>query len=273
MNTYQPRQVDTHAPRRWVREALALMARRPAAYTVSTAIVVAVFFLLMQVDSLGLRFVLALFAPPLTTVGFLRLAQAADHSDEFTLDRLLPTNAEALKVLAVTITGYCVIFAPLALLSTGAEAVAQAGVAEWALPWQSGSTEGRSAGGASFGLLLSTLLLGASLAAFSGLLIGMGAWFTLPLASLNRIGLVEASLLSWQASRLNAPTLRFSSFTVLMAVLCAVVVSFGLLALVLAPFLGAVLYVSYRDVFLGRAQNAPAAVRSGALAPVRVTTR
>lgn len=264
MQTYQPRQVDSEAPWRWARQSLQLMARRPATYAVASLSVIALFFLALQVESLALKFALVLFLPPLSVVGFLRLAQAADRGEPFIATELLPGNMESLRVLAVAVTGYCIIFAPLVLLSAGAEALADEGVLGWQAQWEAGAADAAASMGISLSILVQALLLGASLGAFAGLLLGMGAWFALPLAGFNGMRLVPACLLSLQASRLNARQLRFSSFFVLIGVLLALVVSFGLLALVLAPFFGAVLYVSYRDVFLGRQENAPVAAASSA---------
>jgi hypothetical protein len=252
VKTFQPRQVDSSAPWRWVREALALMARRPASYAGATLAIGVVFFAMMQADSLLLRFVLVLFLPPLSVLGCLRLAEAADKSSPFAPADMLPGNAEAIRVFMIALTGYCIVFAPLMLLAAGSQAAADAGVLGWQAHWESSA----AGTGMSLQLLTHSLLLGASLAAFAGLLLGLGAWFALPLVSLQRMGLLQACLLSLSACRLNAASLRFTSFFALITVLLGVLASFGLLSLLLAPFFGAVLYVSYRDVFLGQAQNA-----------------
>ncbi len=261
MTTLQPRQVDSQAPNRWLREALALMARRPLAYSLSSLALAALFFAAIQVDNLPLRLVSVLLLPPLLTAGFLRLAQAADRSQPFLLSELLPSNAESLRVLAIAVTGYCVIFAPLLLVAAGGEVLAGQGVLDLHGRWEAGAADAAAASGLSLGLFTQALLLGASLTAFAGLLLGLGAWFMLPLASFGSLSLVQACLLSLQACRLNAVQLRFSSFFALLAVLGAVLASFGLLSVLLAPLFGAVLYVSFRDVFLGRAQNVPVAVK------------
>ncbi|WP_147305021.1 hypothetical protein [Alkalilimnicola ehrlichii] len=135
------------------------------------------------------------------------------------------------------------------------------------MQWEAAAGQTAASLGVSLSFLVYSALLGASLVAFAGILLGLGAWFTLPLASLGGMPLVAASLLSFQACRLNARSLRFTSFFLLLAVLFAVLLSFGLASLLLAPFFGAVLYVSYRDVFLGQAQNSPVlAVASAPLA-------
>jgi len=91
-----------------------------------------------------------------------------------------------------------------------------------------------------------------------------GLWFLLPLAVFHKLGLLEAVKLAKYAERKNllvivtASYLPFSFFFVLF-LLSELALAAAFLAL---PLTGIYLYVSYRHVFLGNRENAPAAISS-----------
>ena len=94
-------------------------------------------------------------------------------------------------------------------------------------------------------------------------------WFLLPLTVFHRLGLIDTMKLAKRGEQKNfavivvASYLPFSAFFVLFM--------FSELALVAAvaclPLFGIYLYVSYRHVYLGRRDNAPARVQSRETAP------
>lgn len=255
MTTLEPRRVDSAAPRRWLRSAWQLMRRRPLDYAAGTVLSTVIFVLLLGRENGPTLWLFALLAPPLTLGGFMRLARSADTGRVFRWRELLPSNREALHSVLLAAAGYSVVFAPLALLTLGFDPALTGGEETVSIAPPAGST---------LGLLL---LPGLSLLAYSGLLLGMGAWFVLPISALigGRVG--HAALLSWRACRINAPSLRFTGFGAMLGVTLGVLLTFGAASALLAPLFGSVLYVSFRDVFLGRAENAPevAAARTGSL--------
>lgn len=249
MPTLEPRRVDSAAPRRWLRSAWQLMRRRPLDYTVGTALLILAFALLIAGEAGPVTLMFALFAPPVALGGFVRLAQCADTGRAFRWRELLPSNRETLHSVLLAAVGYSVVLAPLALLTLGFD------------PALSRGSDPGVMGAASLAFPFAAVLLpGLSLLAYSGLLLGMGAWFVLPISALMGSGMGQAALLSWRACRINASSLRFTGFGAMAGVTLGVLLSFGVASVLLAPLFGSVLYVSFREVFLGRAENSPTTV-------------
>jgi hypothetical protein len=260
MNSLQPRQVETNAPLRWAREALGLIGRRPGAFALSGLAALVLFCAVLQIEQAVIRFIIVLIVPPALIGGFIRMAEAADMSRPLHPAAALPTNREAVTALAVTAVGYGLIFA--AILAMGV------GTTGYGLPlepglladprWRDYVQTVASAIGLPFVLVVKSVLFGTSLAAFSGLLLVLFAWFALPLMQLGNVRSLLALRLSMDAYRLNARRIGLSSVGVLAAMAAVVVLTLGVAAVLAAPFLGAMLYVSYREVFLGQAENSPA---------------
>jgi hypothetical protein len=209
-----------------------------------------------------------LLLPPLAIVGFLRLARAADCALDFPPGALLPSNTDVLRVLGLAALGYGAAFAALlalgALDSAGEGAGGDAALAK--LPWRDYLHAAATWLGLPVDLLIKTALFGASVTAFCTLLLALCSWFTLPLIQFAGLSLVPATLLSFRAYRLNARTLGVMGVVVLVSALLVLLLTLGMASLLIAPFTGALLYVSYRDVFLGRPQNAPVPAKAAALA-------
>lgn len=269
MNALEPREVEWNAPWHWAREALALMARRPVAFGLASLGALAVFFAAVQVDSLMARFTIVLLLPPLSVLGFMRLAEAADRSLELPPAALLPSNGDVARILGLGALGYALAFGVIMAVGGGPESVIadlQAGGTPLDGKWKDYVALAVAAAGLPLAWVIKATLFGASLTAFAGLLLVMFSWFTLPLIHFSGLGLVPATLLSVRAYRLNARRLGVASFALLGAVVLVVVLSLGLAAMLIAPFIGAVLYVSFRDVFLGRRDNEPARARQALIA-------
>jgi len=262
---FQPREVEWNAPWRWAREALALIARRPYAFGLASLAGLLLFFAALQVDHVWLRFAIVLLLPPLTLAGMVRLAEAADRSLELPWIRLLPTNAEALQVLGLAALGYGLAFAAIVAAGGGPDGL-EPGAAEAAQQWRDHLEAAVAAAGLPLSWVIKAVLFGASVAAFCGLSLTLFAWFTLPLTQSGGVPLPLAIRLSFTAYRLNAHRLGLTSLALLAAAFGLVLLSFGLAALLIAPFAGALMYVSYRDVFLGRTENAPALARESVFA-------
>lgn len=242
-----------------MREALGLIARRPLAFGLASAVMLALFCAALQVQPPVLRFAVALLLPPLGLGAFIRLAQAADRLQPLAPATLLPGNREVLQVLGVAAIGYGLAFAAIAAMQAGSEA---AGLA--LMPGQLADQRWRdyvavvaSWLGLPLVMVARGVLFGCSLAAFSGLLLLLFAWFALPLSQLGSVRTWLALRLSISAYRLNAHRIGLASVGALALMALAVLLTLGLAAILAAPFLGAMLYVSYREVFLGQAENSP----------------
>ncbi|RFA30881.1 hypothetical protein CAI21_02560 [Alkalilimnicola ehrlichii] len=112
MKTFQPRQVESDAPWRWAREAVALMQRRPVAYALATAAMAVVCLALIQTEQVLVRLLAVLFVPPLFLGSFVRLARAADQTNAFSLTDCLPRNLEAARTAVLTAVGYSIVLPP-----------------------------------------------------------------------------------------------------------------------------------------------------------------
>lgn len=267
MQNFQPRQVEWSAPWRWSRETLALIGRRPAAFGLAGLVLLGSFFALMQVQQKLLRFGVALLWPPLGLAGFVRIAEAADHGRSLRPREFFPSNRETFGVALLAACGYGLVFALILAFGGGTGDGLGLADAELAERAQRLVEAAAVAVGLPFAYVSRAVLFGASLAAFSGLLLALFVWFVLPLIQLGGASPTLALRLSFDAYRLNARTLGLTGFAPLSAFVTVLLLSLGLAAVLAAPFLGGMLYVSYREIFLGRAENAPAATRQTQLAP------
>lgn len=258
MNLFQPREVEMSAPWRWAREAIGLIGRRPLSFGLGSLAVLALFFTTLQVEQTMLRFIIVLIVPPVCLGGFLRLAEAADRSQPLAPAGLLPTNREALRVLGVAAIGYGLVFSLISAMSIGASSFGlELGVVADDR-WRNYADAAATTLGLPLTLVIKSVLFGISLAAFSGLLLVLFMWFALPLIQLSNVQTMLALRLSISAYRLNAHRIGLASVATLAAMAMLILLTLGLAAILAAPFLGAMLYVSYRDVFLGQAENSPA---------------
>lgn len=252
MRLLEPRSVEWHAPWRWSREALALVARRPAAAVLGSAGLLMLFGLALSLEPLWLRLSLVLLLPALAQAGFIRLAAAADHGAPQPLSAWLPSNREALRTLLVALLGYGSVFALI-----------MAGLAAQAAPLASGASLLADTGWLAW--VARAVTCGAASLGFAVLLIALRCWFLLPLTAFPALSLAAALRLGLQAFGRNRIALGLSTLLVLTAALLVLVLSLGVAALVLPPFVGALLYVSFREIFLGQRENAPLAAPAAAV--------
>lgn len=258
MNLLQPREVETNAPWRWAKEAMGLISRRPMSFGFGSLVVLILFFATLQVEQSILRFIIVLVVPPVCLGGFLRLAEAADQSQPLSPVGLLPTNREALRTLGVAAIGYGLVFSLISAMSAGASSMGLDPGMMADERWRDYAYATASALGLPLALVIKSVLFGISLAAFSSLLLVLFIWFALPLTQLSNVQALLALRLSISAYRLNAHRIGLASVATLAAMAMLILFTLGLAAILAAPFIGAMLYVSYRDVFLGQAENSPA---------------
>ena len=87
-----------------------------------------------------------------------------------------------------------------------------------------------------------------------GLCFALAGWFLIPLLLDARLPLLDSYALARRGEDANRPAIiRARALAVVLAV--GIAISGGFLALIVLPLLGALQYVSYRDVFLGRPAN------------------
>ncbi len=234
----------------WLRES-AILARRKLVSAGLLTVTYAALTLFTTSDSI-LSVLLGALLCQLYLTGMMLVAEAADHSrsvHEMPIGRairevagfsILLSVAAALIVLTVA-----VVFQPV--IESTAESVAQ--VVSHEPPW------------------LLALLLTPALIALSVFGVGIAwlhQWFVYPLLVHHELRLKEAMRLALRAQALN--TIPFALVVVvpilLLNGLMIIWENAALLLLPVLPIAGALMYVSYRHVFLGRRDNAPVRVRT-----------
>lgn len=270
MDALGPRQLEPDAWRRWIPEALALLLRQPGRWILWTAGIMLLAWVAQQSRWDWFRQGALLFLAPLGLTVYVRIALFADYSQPARAGDFLPDNRDCMLAIGLA----AVLFALLGLLAASWQPVA--GAFEDLLV-TSGLYDPVSPEGLPAPPLLSHALLGPVL--ILGGLIGLaligvlslmllfGQWFLLPMLVLHRPPVPPALAASLQGCRLN-PVPVSGMLGVLLFGLAAVLLSLGWLAPVLLPYAGALLYVAYRDVFLGRSENQPVRVEEPAPAGI-----
>ncbi|ABM60971.1 hypothetical protein [Halorhodospira halophila] len=263
MSALGPRPTEPEAWQGWLREAAGLLVRRPAAFLGYTAGVAAALLLAHSVAWAPLRGLLTLLVVVLALVLFVRLALVADYNRDARPFYVLPGNLDG----AVALTAGAGLFAaygalgPLLFwpLADSLETVLT-GV---------GLYEERLASGAPAPPPQEAFAIGpvfvaggvwalAAVGALAGLL-AFGQWFLLPMVALHGAHPGMAMWMSVHAYAVN-PVSMTGLLGLLLAAVGVVVLTVGWLGVLLLPVFGAVLYTSYRDVFLARAENHPPGV-------------
>ncbi|MCP1676039.1 hypothetical protein J2T57_003198 [Natronocella acetinitrilica] len=253
-----PRETEPDAWLRWLTEAYALLRRRPG-QTLCWAVALLVLFYLTHRISFGvLRSFVFFFLAMLGLTVFIRLAAAADESKRRRIADLLPENTHCVLALGVAAalfslqTGLELMLQPLA----GSFQTVVQGLGLWSPIGSDGLPAAEPLRMTLVGpILVPGILLGLALLAGLLLLLAFGQWFLLPMMVLHSPPLPPSMVVSAKAYPLNpVPMLGLSG--VLVITLGVLFLTVGWLGLVMIPFFGAVMYTSYRDVFLGQGENA-----------------
>lgn len=263
MSALGPRLLEPDAWTRWLTEACALLWRRPGVTLAYTAVITAVHWVGHLAAWAPVRALLALLVAVMGLVVFLRLALALDYNRSVHPAFAMPANLDTAVAVTVAAALFAIhgaltpaIFAPLA--GSLEEIVLGLGIYEERL-----ETGAPAPPPLAHALLGPLFLLGGTLgAACVGAVLGLlatGQWFSLSMVVLHAAPPLEAARTSARAYAVN-PTCMMAMAGPCMAAVALLVVSAGWLGPLLVPLLGALLYTSYRDVFLGRSTNHPAGV-------------
>ena len=260
----QPRKVAKNSWRKWCRQAFELQSRAKAANILSALLWVLFYMLLVEVDNLAFTVIAMLIAAPATLSVFVLLAARADHRN------ILITNESRLRItirvlflglvnwaLLILVFGTLFMLGYLVAGMFGLSIGDSASVAGKTVEANAiNSTVGGSVINNPYLFLAALVYTIIPLTAWyaQSLFPYTSIWFVLILAMTSPLNVYESYKLSWQAEQLNWSEVNSLSMLSL-ALLSLILVSGGILALLVLPFLGSLLYVSFRDVFLGEAEN------------------
>ncbi|MFO7859102.1 MAG: hypothetical protein R6V11_09335 [Ectothiorhodospiraceae bacterium] len=254
-----PREVEPDAWSAWVREALALLAARPV-YTVGMLaglllVLVAVHWIVW----FPVRRFLMLLCSTLGLMVFIRFAWYADKGRRCRPEQLLPGNGDFVLALGCAAAVMALAGALSAMTAPLFEAF-QTMVEDLGL-WRPVGPDGLPAEPPLRYFLLGPilvpgLLFGGAVLALLLVLLAFGQWFLLPMMVLHEPPLPPAVAMAARAYPLN-PVPLMGLTGVLMIAGALLVATAGWIFFLLVPFFGALLYVSYRDVFLGEEADAP----------------
>lgn len=257
-----PRLVEPDAWGEWVRESVRLLVTRPAQTMVILALVLLVFYAVHLLSWEPVRRFMTLLCIPIGLMIFIRLAWFMDHGKRARLYQLLPGNSELLLAVgcaAAVMALHGALSAMLDPMTAGfRELVQQLGL------WSPVRPDGLPAEPPLRQTLLGPILVpgglfGAALAGMLLMLLAFGQWFLLPMMALHQPPLPPAMASGARAYHVN-PVPMLGLTGVLMLSVGFLVVTLGWALVGLVPFFGALLYVSYRDVFLGKEADAPEVV-------------
>jgi hypothetical protein len=251
--TIEPRQAGPRAISRWTRQSLALIARGFGFWTGLVLIVCLGMFVGQRVPLLdGVLAMLGFFASVL-------IAATLDRSERSTLSDVLGTlRAHAREMLLIS----AVIAIALALLWM--VLLSRPGVPWWTPFWSSRNLVQALADDWFAALRQIFLYAGVALGlSYFGLNIpGLTGFFQFPCTTLLGLPFRQSYRLSAAAQLLNLPAiLAIGLMFVTLPALCLALLPPAIP--LLYCFLGALTYVSFREIFLGRPENRE-------LAPVRV---
>src|SRR5690606_2164870 len=151
------------------REAFALIGRRPAAFGLTSLVMLALFFAALEVEQTQLRFLIALLLPPFGIGSCLRLAEAADRSRPVTPLELLPTSREGGQIRGIRVRGYARGFALIAAASAGGGGLEPGTLADGR--WRHYADAAATMLGLPRALAVKGVVFGISLAAFACILL------------------------------------------------------------------------------------------------------
>ncbi|ABI56943.1 hypothetical protein ACN2MM_08705 [Alkalilimnicola ehrlichii MLHE-1] len=262
MGALGPRQVEPDAWQGWVGQAAELIRRRPLAWLAWTAAVVLLHFVSQQATWGVLRTLGTLALAPLSLLLFIRLALVADFSKPARGGLVLPGNRDCLIALAMA-----AILSALhgtALLALQPAVVGFEQLVEQAGYWSPRLDTGEPAAPPLSHAFMGPMYIFGALLGLAGgvllvMLLALGQWFLLPMLVLHNAPVYPAAVVSSQAYTIN-PVPMMGLAGVLLVAVALVPFSLGWAGVLVAPAAGALMYVSYRDVFLGVEANRPASV-------------
>ncbi len=256
--TIGPRKVDVGSWRRWSQQALALQSRLKWANIVTSIICVAYYMWLVQFDSVIMTVISMLVAAPLSLSLFVLLAARADGRG------LLPVGAIrwriVARVLGLGLVNWAIlifVFASLFLLGYLLSEIFSLSLGNSSPSGTAPTLNESTLAISNLHLFLAALVYTVvPLAAWyaQSLMPYVSIWFVLLLVISTPANIIQAYKLSWQGEKLNWSEVNSLSMLALI-LLSLILVSGGILALIILPYLGSLLYVSYRDVFLGEGEN------------------
>lgn len=253
-----PREVEPDAWLRWLREAAVLLVRWPRPTALWVVASLFLFYMSHRMSWAEFRYFSQFFLVALGLVAFIRLAWCADHNKMPRVWNVMPTNRDCVLALGLAAALFAMLVALSGMLgplaSVFREAVEGLGL------WSPVTADGLPAVPPLRRTLLGPILVpGAtvalSLTACVALLLAFGQFFLLPMMVLHQPPLPPAMVTSAHAYPLNpVPMMGLSGLVMMLPAL--VVVSLGWVGALAVPYIGALMYVAYRDVFLGEEDEA-----------------
>ncbi len=260
MSALGPRKVEPAAWQEWIGQAAELIQRRPLAWAGWTVAVVLLHLVSQQVAWAPLRTLGTLAVVPLGLVLFLRLALVADYSKPARTGLVLPGNRDCLAALALAAVLSALhgtaLLALQPVVAGFEQLVTQAGY--WSPQLESGAPADPPL---SHALLGPVYVFGGLLGLTGGVLLlvllALGQWFLLPMLVLHNAPVQPAAIVSAQGYSLNPVPMMGVSGALLIGI-ALVAVTLGWAGVAVLPAAAALMYVSYRDVYLGVDANRPA---------------
>lgn len=254
MTVFEPRTVSARAWRSWVVQAFALQSRAKLKMLLAAAGVVLLWVAFARFAPLWLGMVAVFLSLPLLLGVFIYLAAVADQQRGWVPRSAIAVvagrlalvslfNGALLFLIAAAISGLLSLWVVMPTsdpsLTLGLATQSQAEVVEFPSLF--------------FGTLV-FIVLPLMMYFAQGLIPTLSVWFLVPLVMLTHLSLGAGYRLSRRAERRNWENVN-TSVLVSLAGLGLILVSGGILALIVLPFLGALQYVSFRDVFLAQSEN------------------
>ncbi|VAW81629.1 hypothetical protein MNBD_GAMMA12-708 [hydrothermal vent metagenome] len=252
-----PRKVEPGSWRKWSQQALALQSRLKMANVILSILCVAYYMWLVQIDNLILTVLSMLVAAPVSLSLFILLAARADKR------KILPSGQHwriTIRVLGLGLVNWGILILVFFSLFMLGYLISEA----FNLSLQGTGSSAAAVVAERVGNVITNpyLFLAAlvyaiiPLAAWyaQSLMPYVSIWFVLMLVIASPANIVQAYKLSWQAEQLNWSEVNSLSMLALI-LLSVILVSGGILAVVILPYLGSLMYVSYRDVFLAEGEN------------------